>query len=47
MQDGSIPSDEAVLRAYDDCLREQQGHFTCLETLLQVRVPPKHGDSPM
>lgn len=33
-----MPSDEAVLEAYDTCLREEQGHFTCLDTLLQVEV---------
>lgn len=36
-QDGLLPSDEAVLQAYDDCLREQQGHYTCLDTLMQVQ----------
>lgn len=39
-QDGLLPSDEAVLQAYDDCLREQQGHYTCLDTLLQVLTVP-------
>ncbi|CBJ25487.1 conserved unknown protein [Ectocarpus siliculosus] len=35
-QEGFVPSDEAVLEAYDTCLREEQGHFTCLDTLLQT-----------
>eukprot|EP00903_Cladosiphon_okamuranus_P008819 g8446.t1 len=35
-QEGLLPGDDAVLQAYDDCLREQQGHYTCLNTLLQT-----------
>ncbi|CAM9734807.1 unnamed protein product [Pylaiella littoralis] len=35
-QEGLLPSDETVLGAYDACLRDQQGHHTCLETLLQT-----------
>lgn len=38
MQEGAIPADEAVLTAYDDCLREEQGHFTSIDTLVKVSV---------
>lgn len=37
-QEGAIPADESVLRAYDECLREEQGHHTSVDDLLKVRA---------